>query len=209
NPMNALHLSDSDFRALAARVIDLSAGLLAGLEGARAFPDTSGARTAQAFSAPLPEEGLKAAALDALGDVLAHSRAPAPRFSGYVRGSGDPVAALADLLASVLNQTVPGWRSAPAAVTIERQLVHSLAAALGCPGFTGSLCGGGSLANLMGLAMAREAHLPANEHGARAGVVYASSEVHLSIAKSMGLLGLGRENLRLLEADTHFQLEPA
>jgi len=207
--MNALHLSDGEFRALAARITDLSAGLLAGLEGARAFPDTSAARTAQAFSAPLPEEGLKAAALDALGDVLAHSRAPTPRFYGYVLGSGEPVAALADLLASVLNQNVTAWRSAPAAVTIERQLVHSLAAALGCPGFTGSLCGGGSLANLMGLAMAREARLPANEHGARAGVVYASSEVHLSIAKSMGLLGLGRKNLRLLEADRHFQLEPA
>jgi glutamate/tyrosine decarboxylase-like PLP-dependent enzyme len=87
-------------------------------------------------------------------------------------------------------------------------VVASLAAAIGCPGFTGSLCGGGSLANLMGLALAREAQLPANEHGARAGVVYASSEVHLSIGKSMALLGLGRENLRLLTPDPDFRLAP-
>jgi aromatic-L-amino-acid/L-tryptophan decarboxylase len=39
--------------------------------------------------------------------------------------------------------------------------------------------------------------------------VYASREVHMSIAKSMALLGLGRENLRLLEANADFQLEPA
>jgi glutamate/tyrosine decarboxylase-like PLP-dependent enzyme len=207
--MNPLHLSDPEFRALAARVTELSAGLLAGLEGARAFPDTSAAQTAAAFRTPLPEDGLRAAALDALGDVVAMSRAPTPRFYGYVLGSGEPVAALADLLASVLNQNVTAWRSAPAAVTIERHLVESLAAALGCPGFTGSLCGGGSLANLMGLALAREARLPANERGARAGLVYASSEVHMSIAKSMALLGLGRENLRLLDADSDFRLAPA
>ncbi|HYM28376.1 MAG TPA: aminotransferase class V-fold PLP-dependent enzyme, partial [Steroidobacteraceae bacterium] len=115
-------------------------------------------------------------------------------------------AALADLLASVLNQNVTAWRSAPAAVTIERQVVQGLAAAIGCAGFSGSLCGGGSMANLMGLAMAREARLPANERGARPGVVYASSEVHMSIPKAMGLLGLGRTNLRMLPADADFRL---
>jgi aromatic-L-amino-acid/L-tryptophan decarboxylase len=140
--------------------------------------------------------------------VLALSRAPTARFYGYVLGSGEPVAALGDLLASVLNQNVTAWRSAPAAVTIERHLVRSLASALGCEGFSGSLCGGGSMANLMGLAMAREARLPANERGARPGVVYASSEVHMSTPKAMALLGLGRENLRLIEADENFRLKP-
>ena len=44
----------------------------------------------------------------------------------------------------------------------------------------------------MGLAMAREAKLPANEAGARPGVIYCSGEVHMSIAKAVALLGLGR-----------------
>ncbi len=206
--MNALHLSVAEFRSLAARMTDLSADLLAGLDGAPAFPTVSGAQTEQAFATALPEEGLGAAALDALEEVLALSRPPTPRFYGYVLGSGEPVAALADLLASILNQNVTAWRSAPAAVSIERQLVRSLASALGCEGFTGSLCGGGSMANLMGLAMAREAQLPANEPGARPGVVYASSEVHMSTPKAMALLGLGRENLRLIEADQDFRLDP-
>src|SRR5262252_2109723 len=167
-----LPLTPEEFRRLADRVIDLAAGTLARLPGERSFPETSGAETLGAFDGPVPEAGLGETALDDLARVVALSRSPGPRFFGYVLGSGEPVAALGDLLASVLNQNVTAWRSAPAAVTIERQLIDALAAALGCPGFTGSLCGGGSLANLMGLAMAREARLPANERGARAGVVY-------------------------------------
>ncbi len=206
--MNALHLPNAEFRSLAARVTDIAADLLGGLDEMRAFPAVRGEQVARAFEGPLPEEGLRARALDALGEVLALSRAPTPRFYGYVLGSGEPVAALADLLASILNQNVTAWRSAPAAVTIERQIVRSLAGALGCQGFTGSLCGGGSMANLMGLAMAREARLPANESGAQPGVVYASSEVHMSIPKAMALLGLGRENLRLIGADAAYRLDP-
>ena len=206
--MNALHLPNAEFRSLAARVTDIAADLLAGLDDMRAFPPVRGEQVARAFEAPLPEEGLRARALDALGEVLALSRAPTPRFYGYVLGSGEPVAALADLLASILNQNVTAWRSAPAAVTIERQIVRGLAGALGCEGFSGSLCGGGSMANLMGLAMAREAQLPANESGARPGVVYASSEVHMSIPKAMALLGLGRENLRLIGTDEGYRLDP-
>src|SRR3984893_6446457 len=206
--MNALHLSNAEFRSLAARVTDIAVDLLAGLDDLRAFPAVRGEQVARAFEAPLPEEGLRARALDALGEVLALSRAPTPRFYGYVLGSGEPVAALADLLARILNQNVTAWRSAPAAVTIERQIVRGLAGALGCEGFSGSLCGGGSMAKLMGLAMARGAQLPAKESGAEPGAVYASSEVHMSIPKAMALLGLGRENLRLIGADGRYRLDP-
>ncbi len=81
------------------------------------------------------------------------------------QGPGEPVAALGDLFASILNQNMTAWRSSPSGVTIERTVVRWLAEAVGCPGFAGTLTGGGSAANLMGLAMAREAKTPANEHG--------------------------------------------
>ena len=207
--MNALQLSDSDFRTLAARVTGLAADYLATLASLRTFPEVSGQTSVSAFSDALPERGLGPAALDALTAVLDFSRPPSPRFFGYVLGSGEPVAALADLLASVLNQNVTAWRSAPAAVTLERQVVETLATALNCQGYRGSFCGGGSMANLMALAMARESRLPANASGAKPGVVYASSEVHMSIPKAMALLGLGRENLRLIPADACFRMSPA
>ena len=187
----------------------MAADYLASLAAMPAFPQVSPEEAVRAFDMPLPEEGLHAAALDDLARVLALSRAPTPRFYGYVLGSGEPVAALADLLASVLNQNVTAWRSAPAAVSLERQLVRSLAAAIGCPAFGGSFCGGGSMANLMGLAIAREARLPANESGAQPGVVYASSEVHMSIPKAVALLGLGRANLRLIDVDDRYRLRPS
>lgn len=207
--MSSLHLSTDEFRTLGARVVGIAAELLEELNGMRSFPVLTGAEVSARFDEPIPESALKDKALDALADVIAMSRAPTPRFYGYVLGSGDPVAALADMLASVLNQNVTAWRSAPAAVTIERQVVQWIASALQCDGFRGSLCGGGSSANLMALAMAREAKLPANEAGARPGVIYASSEVHMSIPKAVALLGLGRENLRLIPADGQFQMRAA
>lgn len=149
------------------------------------------------------------AALDLLAEVASSSRPPGPRMFGYVVGSGEPVAAAADLLASVLNQNVTAWRSAPAAVSIERTVVRWIAAAIGCKGFVGSLTGGGSSANLMALAMAREARCPANDDGAQPGMVYASSEVHMSIPKAMALLGLGHRNLRLIPVDENFRIIPA
>jgi aromatic-L-amino-acid/L-tryptophan decarboxylase len=205
--MNPLDLPEAEFRMLAARMSSLAGDYYARLPDSRAYPRVSGARARAAFEEPAPQQGLHAAALDALTEVMELSRAPTGRFFGYVLGSGEPVAALADFLASVLNQNVTAWRSAPAAVTIERQVVRWLADALGCEGMSGSLCGGGSSANLMALAMAREARLPANEDGARAGVVYTSCEAHMSMAKAMALLGLGRRNLRLVAVDEHFRMD--
>src|SRR5262249_30406496 len=137
-PMNPLEISDTELRKLATRVSTLATDYYSHLSGMRAFPQVTGEQTQRLFDQPLPQEGLKAAALDLLEPVIRMSRAPTGRFFGYVLGSGEPVAALADLLASVLNQNVTAWRSAPAAVTIERQVVRWVAEALGCAGMSGS-----------------------------------------------------------------------
>jgi aromatic-L-amino-acid/L-tryptophan decarboxylase len=205
--MNPLDLPEAEFRKLAARVSSMAGDYYARLPDVCAYPRVSGAQTQEAFEETLPEQGLQDAALDALARVMELSRAPSGRFFGYVLGSGEPVAALADLLASVLNQNVTAWRSAPAAVTIERQVIRWIARALGCGEMSGSLCGGGSSANLMALAMAREARLPANEHGTQPGVVYTSTEAHMSMAKAVALLGLGRQNLRLIPVDARLQMD--
>lgn len=206
--MNSLELSPADFRRLADRVTALAEQWLAGIDARRVIPSLTGAETEAFFAEGLPEAGLKDAALDALGPVLEGARAGNARFLGYVFGSGEPVGALGDFLASVLNQNVTAWRSAPAAVSLERTVVRGLANALGCQGFVGSLTSGGSAANLMGLTMAREAVAPANEEGAPSGVVYASAEVHMSIPKAMAMLGLGRRNLRLVATDAEWRMNP-
>jgi glutamate/tyrosine decarboxylase-like PLP-dependent enzyme len=86
-------------------------------------------------------------------------------------------------------------------------VVSWLAQMIGCDGFTGSLTGGGSSANLMGMAMAREAKLPANEGSVtKPGAVYASTEIHMSIGKAVALLGIGRDHLRLIPCDDDFRI---
>jgi aromatic-L-amino-acid decarboxylase len=202
----ALQVSSDEFRRLAGEAVALAGEYLAQLNALPTFPKTSREATLAAFDSPLPEKGAGAEALAAMTEVFRHSRPPSPRFFGYVFGSGEPVGALGDLLASVLNQNVTAWRSAPAAVTIEKTVVRWLAEAVGCGDFSGSLCGGGSAASLMGLAMAREARSPANEQGVPSGVVYASEEVHMSIPKAVALLGIGRQNLRLVAVNERWRM---
>ena len=180
--MKTLDISPDEFRRLAGKVTEFTADYLRELDSRPIAPSTSGEEVERLFGAPLREDGMGAEALAGLQDVIEHSRAQNGRFFGYVLGSGEPVAAVADLLASVLNQNV------------------------------GSLTGGGSSANLMALAMARESRMPVNEAGVRSapqGVVYASEDVHMSISKSIALLGIGRKNLRLISTDDNFRLIPS
>jgi aromatic-L-amino-acid/L-tryptophan decarboxylase len=204
-----LHLSGPDYRDLAGRVVAETAGFLEELDALPIRPGSTSAETLALFGGSAPEEGLGAAAFDMLAEVAQHSRTGNGRFFGYVMGSGEPVAALGDLFASVINQNGTAWRSAPSCSVIERTVAAWVAEAIGCPDFTGTLTSGGSLANLMGLAMAREAKAPANATGAAGGVVYASDQVHMSIPKAVSLLGLGRDNIRVLPSDERFRMDPA
>ncbi|HEX5041406.1 MAG TPA: aminotransferase class V-fold PLP-dependent enzyme [Candidatus Polarisedimenticolaceae bacterium] len=206
--MDRLSVSPEEFHRLASRAVDLTTRYLERLRELPSFPAATAPATRAAFDRPLPERGMGLAAFDEMEAVLALARPCGPTFFGYVLGSGEPVAAVADLVASVLNQNVTAWRSGPSAVTIERVVVRWLAEAIGCPGFTGSLTGGGSMANLMGLAMAREARGPYNADGSPAGTVYASAEAHMSIAKAAALLGLGHHGVRTIAVDDAFRMVP-
>jgi len=202
--MRPLELSTEEFRQLAGEVTDFCVQFLSELDGRPIHPRTSGVETEHLFSQELPEHGIGARALAALPAVALHSRAQNGRFFGYVLGSGESVAALGDLAASVLNQNMTAWRSSPSGVTIERTVVRWLAQAVGCPGFFGTLTGGGSAANLMALTMAREAKVPANERGLRSAppvVMYASEQVHMAVPKAVAMIGIGRENLRTIPCD--------
>jgi aromatic-L-amino-acid decarboxylase len=204
--MRALGTSDREVAALMTEATKLAADYWASLEERPSYPSTSGTETARLFDRPWSDEGRGSEVLNDVKAIAEHVRPCTGRFFGYVAGSGEPVGAIGDFLASVLNQNSTSWRSAPAAVTIERTVIGWLAEAVGCSGFAGSLCGGGSTANLMALAIARENMLPANEDGARPGVVYASEQVHMSIPKAIALLGLGRSNLRVIPVDEDFRL---
>ena len=204
--MHSLKISDQELSCLAEDALALATTYWASVEERPTYPETSGDETAKRFSRPWSEEGLGRTVLDDFKTIAAHARISNGRFFGYVAGSGEPVGAIGELLAAALNQNVGAWRSAPAATAIEHTVIRWLADAVGCADHKGSLCGGGSMANLMALAMAREAKLPANESGVRPCIVYASEQVHMSVPKAVALLGIGRANLRLIPTDETLQM---
>ena len=146
--MDPLGISPEEYRRLAAQDVDLSAEWIGTMDSRSTFPPITGAESERIFATPLPREGIGAEAFAALDQIAANSRVHNGRFYGYVQPPGEPVAALGDLVASILNQNMTGWRSAPAGITIERTVVRWLAEAVGCNGHIGTLTGGGSAAAL-------------------------------------------------------------
>ena len=202
-----LCLSTDDFRALAHSLSDFAADYLERLPAMRSYPENiSGEAIEQLFSGAVPLDGMGGSAFDLLPEIFENSRPAGPRFFGYVFGSGEPIAALGQFAAAVLHQNATAWRSGPSANAIERTVVRWLASAIGCHGFFGSLTLGGSSANLMGLCMAREAKLPANQSGVHGGIVYCSTEAHMSNTKAAALLGLGHDAVRLIPVDHSFRM---
>src|SRR5438132_7834486 len=103
--MSLLEVPPHEFRRLAAEVTEIAADYLSSLDLRPVFPKTSGEETRHLFQAPLPEDAMGAKAFTYLHDVVDHSRAQTGRFFGYVLAPGEPVGAIFNPLARVLNRT--------------------------------------------------------------------------------------------------------
>ncbi len=138
-----------------------------------------------------------------------------PGFFGWVAPSGLPSDTLAHAMVATLNENVGGYWSSPIGTTIEQTVIRWLIELVDFPeGSEGVLLSGGSLANMTGIASAlsykygpnyRDKGLHVSSEGQKP-VVVCSQAAHFSIRKAVAMLGIGIENIVLVDTDDEFRM---
>lgn len=135
-----------------------------------------------------------------------------PRFWGWVIGTGTPLAMLAEMLAAGMNLQMGGGHSS--GVHVEMQVLNWCKQMFDYPmSASGLLVSGASMANLVGLTVARNVKAPfdvrkeglQNKHPRM--IAYASTEVHSCHQKNMEVLGLGHDSLRFIPVNDDFEMD--
>lgn len=161
---------------------------------------------------PLPERGTDA--VSALDDWFGRAErgivaSAGPRFFGFVVGGTIPAALAGDWLASAIDQNAGMWLSSPAAAQTELVVLRWLKELFDLPAaWSGALTSGATMANLVGLAAARQwagSHLGFDATADGLGghpplPVVSSTEIHSSALKALGTLGIGRGMVRQVSA---------
>ncbi len=141
-----------------------------------------------------------------------------PNFFAYFPCNSTGPAILGDLLSSGLGVQGMLWASSPACTELESHVLDWLVDMLRLPKkFKSTTSGGGviqdtaSSATLCALIAAREkiSNGKINESGFDDSMrVYTSIEAHSSIEKAVKIAGIGSKNLRLIEVDQNFAMDP-
>lgn len=174
-------------------------------------------KTTAAIDRELPAEGVPLEKLiddcQTIFDLSRHNGHP--RFFGYVASPSTPIGAYADLIAGALNANITCWRSGPAGTELEHLVVRWLGVLIDYDANAkGLLTSGGSMANMIAMLVASRRKL--GKEAARKGlwnfgaplVVYASEEAHMSIAKAADIIGLGRDQVHVVECDDQQRMRP-
>lgn len=217
---SSLDISAAAMQELSSQVTQLVTDYFSQVSTFPVFPETYGGKTIGEIGGTLPNEGqpLEQLLNDCRAIIEGSRHNGHPRFFGYVASPSTAPGAFADLIASTLNANVTSWRSGPAATEIERTVVRWLASLIGYSGDSeahnthGLLTSGGSTANLTALLIAHRAK--SDPDVASTGLwnrrtpmtLYASDQIHMSIPKAADILGLGREQVRLVKCDDRFRM---
>jgi len=202
------------FRDLGRRMVDDMIAFVRGVSERPSFTPVP-EQVKSFFRAELPRkaQGAEAVYEEFLRNVLPYAKGNIhPRFWGWVEGSGTPIGMLASLLSGAMNSNVAfGDQSA---VYMELQVLDWFKEMLGFPqAASGLLLSGGSMANLVGLAAARDSRgdpsIPGKgvDPARRALRMYASAETHNSVDRAVKLLGLGREGLVRIPTGEDYRID--
>ncbi|TPI16761.1 aspartate aminotransferase family protein [Mesorhizobium sp. B4-1-3] len=169
------------------------------------------------FSAPLPRSPAPVAEVydDVARNVMPYPMGNVhPRFWAWYMGASNFTGALGDFLAAVQGSNLGGGNHA--AGLMDSQVVNWMKEMVGFPATAGgTLVSGGSMANIIGLTVARnvKAGVDVRERGVGAMPkplrYYASDQVHSCHRKAMEALGLGNRALRRIPADAGLRIDIA
>jgi glutamate/tyrosine decarboxylase-like PLP-dependent enzyme len=200
-------------RALAHRAVDDGFDWLSSVRERPVWQATPAALIAK-FQQPLPKapQGAERAYQEFVDSVLPYPMGNVhPRFWAWFMGNGTPMGAIGDFLAAIVNPNMGGGNHA--AMHVERQVVDWCKDIVGLPrAASGLLVSGGSVANLIGLTVARNRATACDVRAAgvralpAALAFYASVEAHSCLQKSLELLGLGGSALRKVPVNDQYQI---
>ncbi len=168
---------------------------------------------------PLPERGLGGTQALRLLDELGSPATVAsngPRYFGFVTGGALPAAQAAAWLSAGWDQNAALSVMSPVAARCRDVAIGWIAELLGLPpGTSGAFVTGATMANATCLAAARDAMLTrcgwdaASQGliGAPAVTVVVGAEVHTTLRKALGIIGLGRDRAVVLPADSQGRID--
>ncbi len=137
-----------------------------------------------------------------------------PMFFSWVEGNGTITGVMADMLASAMNSNLAIGDHG--AVYVEHQVINWCKEMVGFPNdSSGVIVGGGSLANVTALIVARNSVQEGliKKRGLKDFtnhlVVYCSTETHNCIFKAVETIGIGTDYLKKIDVDQNFKIDIA
>ncbi len=180
------------------------------IESLKAYDDTED-KGIGLLASPISEHGIPIRAAIELLERAVVRPGNNPASGGhlaYIPGGGIYHSALGDYLAAVSNKYAGIFFAAPGAVRMENMLVRWAADLVGYPATAGgNIASGGSIASLVAIATARDAHGLKGADFASA-AVYLTAQAHHCLEKALRIAGMGEAQLRHIPMDERFRMRP-